>query len=154
MGNGHSAPHRVYSKSRLHYTFRLDSSTMETIEKGIRRSYFGNRAAFVEAMLMQYASAYEYAKESMPIWSTALTSAPDGIKRAAETYPPFLHYQFSGMKSHTEQEQGYFIRIRHFSSDTTAIAEVYSPEPKVIAVQLSELTPIYCSRDIVNELNR
>ena len=48
----------------------------------------------------------------------------------------------------------YFIRIRHFSSDTTAIAEVYSPEPKVISVQLAELTPIYCCRDIVNELNR
>jgi hypothetical protein len=135
-------------------SFRLDTPTMESVSMGIRRTYFGNMAAFVETMLMQYASAYDYAKESMPIWSTALTSAPDGIKRAAETYPPFLHYQFSGMKSHTEQEQGYFIRIRHFSSDTTAIAEVYSPEPKVISVQLADLTPIYCCRDIVNELNR
>ena len=135
-------------------SFRLDTPTMESVSMGIRRTYFGNMAAFVETMLMQYASAYDYAKESMPIWSTALTSAPDGIKKAAETYPPFLHYQFSGMKSHTEQEQGYFIRIRHFSSDTTAIAEVYSPEPKVISVQLTDLTPIYCCRDIVNELNR
>jgi hypothetical protein len=135
-------------------SFRLDIPTVESVSIGIRRTYFGNMAAFVEAMLMQYASAYDYAKESMPIWSTALTSAPEGIKKAAEVYPPFLHYQFSGMKSHTEQEQGYFIRIRHFSSDTTAIAEVYSPEPKVIAVQLTELTPIYCCRDIVNELNR
>jgi hypothetical protein len=135
-------------------SFRLDTPTMESVSMGIRRTYFGNMAAFVETMLMQYASAYDYAKESMPIWNTALTSAPDGIKRAAETYPPFLHYQFSGMKSHTEQEQGYFIRIRHFSSDTTAIAEVYSPEPKVISVQLADLTPIYCCRDIVNELNR
>jgi hypothetical protein len=135
-------------------SFRLDTPTMESVSMGIRRTYFGNMAAFVETMLMQYASAYDYAKESMPIWSTALTSAPDGIKKAAETYPPFLHYQFSGMKSHTEQEQGYFIRIRHFSSDTTAIAEVYSPEPKVISVQLADLTPIYCCRDIVNELNR
>ncbi len=135
-------------------SFRLDTPTMESVSMGIRRTYFGNMAAFVETMLMQYASAYDYAKESMPIWSTALTSAPDGIKRAAETYPPFLHYQFSGMKSHTEQEQGYFIRIRHFSSDTTAIAEVYSPEPKVISVQRAELPPIYCCRDSVNELNR
>ena len=135
-------------------SFRLDTPTMESVSMGIRRTYFGNMAAFVETMLMQYASAYDYAKESMPIWNTALTSAPDGIKRAAETYPPFLHDQFSGMKSHTEQEQGYFIRIRHFSSDTTAIAEVYSPEPKVISVQLADLTPIYCCRDIVNELNR
>lgn len=135
-------------------SFRLDTPTMESVSMGIRRTYFGNMAAFVETMLMQYASAYDYAKESMPIWSTALTSAPDGIKKAAETYPPFLHYQFSGMKSHTEQEQGYFIRIRHFSSDTTAIAEVYSPEPKVISVQLADLAPIYCCRDIVNELNR
>lgn len=135
-------------------SFRLDTPTMESVSMGIRRTYFGNMAAFVETMLMQYASAYDYAKESMPIWNTALTSAPDGIKKAAETYPPFLHYQFSGMKSHTEQEQGYFIRIRHFSSDTTAIAEVYSPEPKVISVQLSDITPIYCCRDIVNELNR
>lgn len=154
MSNGHRTPHRVYSKSRTVYYFRLDIPTMETIDRAIRRTYFGNSAALVEAMLMQYASAYDYAKESMPIWSTALTTAPKEIKAAAETYPPFLHYQFSDTKSHTEQEQGYFIRIRHFSSDTTAIAEVYSPEPKVIAVQLSELTPIYCCRDIVNELNR
>ena len=127
---------------------------METVGKGIRRSYLGNTAALVEFMLMQYASAYDYALASMPIWTTALTSAPQEIKEAANAYPPFLHYQFSSMKSHTEQPQGYFIRIRHFSSDATVVAEVYCPEPKVIALSLSEITPIYCSRDIVNELNR
>lgn len=127
---------------------------MESVYGGIKRTYLGNRAALVESMLIQYASAYDYAKESRPIWKSALTTAPVEIRAAAETYPPFLHYQFSSAKSHTEQEQGYYIRIRHFSSDTTAIAEVYSPEPKVIAVQLTELTPIYCCRDIVNELSR
>jgi hypothetical protein len=71
-----------------------------------------------------------------------------------ESYVPRLDNEAFDDTPHTEQEQGYFIRIRHFSSDTTAIAEVYSPEPKVISVQLAELTPIYCCRDIVNELNR
>lgn len=136
------------------YSFRLDVPTMDSVAKGIKRTYFGNSAALIESMLQQYASAYDYAIQSMPIWSAALTSAPKEIKAAAEAYPPFLHYQFASTKNHTEQEQGYYIRIRHFSSHSTAIAEVYSPQPKVVAVQLADITPIYCSRDIVNELNR
>ena len=154
MKNGRSAPRRTYSKSRLHYTFRLNTLTMDSVANGIRRTYFGNMAAFVEDTMLQYASAFDYAVQSMPIWTTALTSAPQEIQKAAESYPPFLHYQFSSMKSHGEQEQGYFIRIRHFSSATTVVAEVYSPEGKTVTLQLADIAPLYCCRDIMHELNR
>lgn len=152
--SGGPTPQRTPTNTRTHHTFRLDEHLVEVARKGMKRSYFGNTAAFVEAAFKQYAEAYEYAIQSMPIWKSALTSAPKEIREASELYPPFLHYQFSSAKSHTSQDQGYYIRIRHFSSGDTAMVEVCSSDPKVVVMPLVELTPIYCCRDIFNELSR
>lgn len=154
IGKTKRAPLRAYSNLRIRYSFRIDGEAMERVQKAIKRVYFGNTAALVETMVVQYATAYDYATQSMPIWKTALVNAPEEIKKAAEQYPPFLHYQFSSAKSHTAQEQGYFIQIRHFSTKDTAVVELRTTEPKTMVVPLSDLSPLYCCRDIVNELNR